>query len=333
MHDKIPIEVSEFSRIELPALGLLLAQSDFLPWRFLSHEPRERAERQLLESLTAKLTAEGSGVLAAHAGGKLTGVIAYEPLPWESKTLGRKAAALSVLLAAPPAGAALDQLIGAALPILRADGSELVTAKTYTTDLAAVHALQKQGFLLMDTMVDVICRFEDSTSRLLAEAEKPSDFVIRLAQRSDTDALRAVARAAFPRHFGRFHSDPKIGPETGSRLYEEWIQACVEGWCDWIFVAEKDGRIAGFSAWKKPTAAESRQGLRLGHYSIGAIHPDFQGRGLFKRLTLAGMRTLREFADCVEGPTHVHNLPVQRGYLKLGWQIADSRHSFHKWIR
>jgi dTDP-4-amino-4,6-dideoxy-D-galactose acyltransferase len=330
MNDKPTVEVTKFSPIELAALAALLAQSDVLPWRFMDRVPRARVEQQLLEAILAKLTADGSGVLAAHAAGQLTGIITYEPLPWESKLFGRKAAALSVLLGSP--GTGLGPLIGAALPLVRAGGVKLVTAKTYTTDIPAVHALQQHGFLLMDTMVDVTYRFQENSSGLFSAADRPADFVIRPAQRSDTEALRGVARAAFPRHFGRFHSDPEIGQETATRLYEEWIQACVEGWCDWVIVAENQGRIAGYSAWKKPGAAEARHDLRIGHYSIGAIHPDFQGRGLFKALTLAGMQALQGFADYIEGPTHVHNLAVQRGYLKLGWQIADSRHSFHQWL-
>jgi len=37
-------------------------------------------------------------------------------------------------------------------------------------------------------------------------------------------------------------------------------------------------------------------------------------------------------ADCIEGPTHVNNYPVQRGYTKLLWRICDAHHSFHKWL-
>lgn len=44
------------------------------------------------------------------------------------------------------------------------------------------------------------------------------------------------------------------------------------------------------------------------------------------------MRSFEGFADCFEGPTHVHNLPMQQGYLKLGRQIMDSRLWFHQWL-
>jgi ribosomal protein S18 acetylase RimI-like enzyme len=107
----------------------------------------------------------------------------------------------------------------------------------------------------------------------------------------------------------------------------------VNGWADWIVVAVHGDRIAGYSAWKKPSALDARHGIRLGHYSVGAVHPDFFGRGLFTALTRAGMEELRSSANWIEAPTHIDNHAVQRGFLRLGWRIAGAQHSFHKWLK
>jgi hypothetical protein len=45
------------------------------------------------------------------------------------------------------------------------------------------------------------------------------------------------------------------------------------------------------------------------------------------------MEKLRSSADWIEGPTHIGNHAVQRGYLRLGWRIAGAQHSFHKWLK
>jgi hypothetical protein len=52
-----------------------------------------------------------------------------------------------------------------------------------------------------------------------------------------------------------------------------------------------------------------------------ATHPDYQGRGIFKLLTL---RALDELAD--EGVAFVFNTPNDQsrpGYLKMGWELVD----------
>jgi len=291
-------------------------------------------EQYCLESLTSKITAPESGVLVGQIDGELAGIASYGPLPWESGILGQKAMSLNLITGSSSTGrirARLSETIAEAINILRIRGAELVTTKTYTTETCAVHALEKHGFLLMDTVVEATYRYK--SNKLPPRDPRPDGFSFRAATSSDIEELRRVSNAAFAHHFGRFHADPMIGKEMGTRIYEEWIQACVEGWGDWIILAENEGRIVGFSVWKKPSALELRYNLKVGHYSIGAIHPDFFGRGLFKRLTAEGMHLLKDCAEFIEGPTHIHNLPVQRGYLKLGWQIVDSRHSFHKWIK
>jgi ribosomal protein S18 acetylase RimI-like enzyme len=209
---------------------------------------------------------------------------------------------------------------------------DFVLCKAIPSDTAIIHALESNGFLLMDTLLNFVfdCRARGSNCH---RQQIPESFELRLATTSDTEPLAEVAHSSFTGHFGRFHADPRIGRDAAARIYEEWIRSCVNGWADWIVVAIHDGRIAGYSAWKKPSALDAQHGIRLGHYSIGAVHPDFFGRGLFTALTRAGMEQVCSSADWIEAPTHVDNQAVQRGFLRLDWRIAGTQHSFHKWLK
>ena len=53
-----------------------------------------------------------------------------------------------------------------------------------------------------------------------------------------------------------------------------------------------------------------------------ATHPDYQGKGIFKKLTLQALYEIKK-----EGKTFVFNTPNNNsrpGYLKMGWQIIDA---------
>ena len=53
-----------------------------------------------------------------------------------------------------------------------------------------------------------------------------------------------------------------------------------------------------------------------------ATHPDYQGKGIFKKLTLQALGEIQK-----EGETFVFNTPNQYsrpGYLKMGWQLIDT---------
>ena len=87
-----------------------------------------------------------------------------------------------------------------------------------------------------------------------------------------------------------------------TRIYTEWVRSAFEGWADWILVAELNGKIAGYGLWRKALETEEKNSLSVAHYDLGAIDPDFRGRGLWTALMLDGMEIARDFAQYLIGP-------------------------------
>lgn len=85
-----------------------------------------------------------------------------------------------------------------------------------------------------------------------------------------------------------------------------------------MLVADADGQIAGFRAfmrWEMVTPDGTT--LRCVRAVDTATHPDFQRRGIFKNLTLAGIDLATE-----DGVDMIFNTPNEKsgaGYLKMGW--------------
>jgi ribosomal protein S18 acetylase RimI-like enzyme len=291
-------------------------------------ESRWRAEiRELISS-------EGAIGFIAEINGTVSGLVICTPLSWESPLLGKSMWAIKhIAVAAGPGdmSSVATRLVAEAVRHVADRDADFLLCRAMPSDTAIIHALESNGFLLMDTLVNFVfdCRARGSNG----DQHVPEGFAFRLATTSDTERLAAVAHSSFAGHVGRFRADPRIGHAAATRIYQEWIRSCANGWADWIVVAMHGDRIAGYSAWKKPSALDERHGIRLGHYSIGAVHPDFFGRGLFTALTHAGMEQLCSSADWIEAPTHIDNYAVQRGFLRLGWRIAGAQHSFHKWLK
>lgn len=293
-----------------------VAASRFLPNRFLDSN-RERLISLALAGVEETLAAGGTELAAGH------GFAVIGELPWESRILGKRMAVLKHLFFDDTPELA-NELVARALQWAHQHGVEFLLCKVYTDRHALIHALAAQGFLLVET---VLLHAWD------ARGELPHDDVrIRRAMESDRDAAVRVSRAAFEGHFGRFHSDPRISHDNAVRIYEEWIRCSFDGYADAIFVAEQDGRVAGYSIWKGASPSERAAGLRCAHYSIGAVDPAFHRQRLFRALTLAGMRLYRGEVDVIDGPTHVRNTGVQRAYRSLGWELRDSQYTFHRWI-
>ena len=294
-----------------------------------------RIQPRWLEEIVDVLGQPGGGGLLVEEGEITIGIVVWCLLPWESKILGRQMSTLRVLSVddqSPDREAYFDCLLKAALDSASQNCNEFLLCKMSGLDDEKASALIKNGFERMDTLADFVCALSQERSLGLQQKGVQGGFELRLATLADVDSLAKVARASFANHFGRFHSDRRIGPEQATRIYEEWIRSCASGWADWIILAVKDTQIAGYSAWKKPSSLDLRHNIQLGHYSIAGIHPDFFGKALFTTLTRTGMELMQGHALWIEGPTHIDNQPVQRAYEKLGWKRVGTQTSFHKWL-
>lgn len=328
-------EIRSLADADLGELRPLLRKTPYKPHRLLSEVPPDDLVSFWIRTLADPASSERSCAFVATDEGAAVGMVACSELPWETAVFSRPIGGVRHLVvdtAAPRARQVLAELLSRALSWARSGGIECLMCKAYTDDTAGIHALEQSGFLLMDTLLDYVY---DSRRYPLQEVPRPPlapGCRIRPAEKKDADELREVARAAFREHMGRFHSDERIRADDATRIYEEWIRSACDGYADWVLIAESEGRIAGYSAWRRPSVLEAALRVRLGHYSIGAVHPDHNGRGLFGNLTYEGMALFRGISDCIEGPTHVNNYAVQSAYQTLGWRVSDARHSFHRWL-
>lgn len=85
----------------------------------------------------------------------------------------------------------------------------------------------------------------------------------------------------------------------------------------WI-ATDEDGRVVGLRVFLRWRFRDPSGGTLLGVRAVDtATHPDAQGRGIFRRLTLGALPELRS-----DGVDFVFNTPNDKsrpGYLKMGW--------------
>jgi GNAT superfamily N-acetyltransferase len=86
-----------------------------------------------------------------------------------------------------------------------------------------------------------------------------------------------------------------------------------------MLVAEADGRIVGLRAFMRWEFLAGDQRFRAVRAVDTATHPEHQGKGIFSRLTLEALDSLRDQADFVFNTPNEKSLP---GYLKMGWSVV-----------
>jgi len=303
------------------------------PLPHLSYLKRDQIEGYWLDDIAQELTNECSTAFVSRAADRINGLVLYGDSPWDTKVVGEPVAVIKYFVGTGADDSrVLDQLLDEVQRHAASRGIHLLTCKVQPFQFAAIHALERYGFLLMDTLLDFFFDFSRTPFDKISPPQRLDGLQVRLANPEDLPDLLALTETAFSKHFGRYNSDPKMPAGTGTKVYQEWVRSSFTGAADWILIAEVNDQIAGYSVWKKASALEVKHCFDIARCTLAGIHPEFFGRGLYTTLTFEGMRIAQQFANHLDGPAHVSHYPVHRAMLKLGWKIAGVRHSFHKWL-
>jgi GNAT superfamily N-acetyltransferase len=94
-----------------------------------------------------------------------------------------------------------------------------------------------------------------------------------------------------------------------------------------MLVALAGERIVGLRAFMRWRFQAGGRSLRAVRAVDTSTHPDYQGQGIFSRLTLEALERLREDTDFVFNTPNEKSLP---GYLKMGWKLVGE---IPVWVR
>ena len=331
----INYKIEEVDQFDHDTVNSLLVGSPFSPYRNLFVSTGSEIQKFWLEKISTTAQKKTSKSFTAIQNNKNIGFAQVADLDWDSQLFGIPMCSIQELIVdenQPDKDEICNGLVSNVLDWADKHHYKFILAKTYTNNISCIHAFERFGFLLVDTLLDFAVDFRNTPFSSIPMQEKSGDVIIRMAELKDEMELESLADVAFKYHFGRYHSDPRLSKAQATKVYVKWMSSSIRGYADFFILAEIEGKIAGLSIWKKASELERKYLINVSHYSLGAIHPDFSGRGLFNLLTYEGMKLFNGKSDVVEGPTHINNYPVQRGYQRLGWKIYDARHSFHKWL-
>lgn len=260
----------------------------------------------------------------------LTGV---KKLSWDSDFfemgVGRLEPLMSISSAAPSAEAAAAgmDVIARSLEYARVLDIQQLAAPVHCADSLTHLCLERAGFHLMDTIVT----YHLKTFEFVGAEADPS---VRQAEMADLAALAEISGECFANRIynvNRFNSDAQFETSKVRELYSLWLKnSLTSNLADIVFTYVADGRPVGFVTASLPTQDDATVGLRVGRIPLNAVHPDYQGRGIYTKLAKAAIRWLRaQHAEIIEIKTQLPNAGVHRTWCRLGAQSTCAFHTFH----
>ena len=205
---------------------------------------------------------------------------------------------------------------GIALHELKFETPGLFCSKCDVQEIKKVSALTNKGFHIVDTNLT----FEANAKHFASEKK---DY-IRHAIDSDRESIMQLAGEVF--QFSRFHLDPLILKEIANKIKFLWAGNFFNGQRgDYMFLAEIEGRIAGFIQIIWGNAGRMIIDL------IG-VALNFRGHGVGRALMEYAAHFGIENTNSqlmVQVGTQVANVPALRLYEALGMKIRSGKYILH----
>jgi RimJ/RimL family protein N-acetyltransferase len=180
--------------------------------------------------------------------------------------------------------------------------------------------LEALGFRAVDTRVTLTrpCGKPASTVELRG-------VTIRAFAQPDLPDLREIARVSHRNT--RFWNDPNFPRSLCEALYVRWIEKSCATPGDRVFVAELEGRPAGYIACERQESGQGRIGLF-------AVAETARGRGIGGGLLRSAIEWFRaEGMREISVVTQGDNEPARRAYEKQGFSVESSGLWLHYWPR
>ena len=198
----------------------------------------------------------------------------------------------------------------------------LLIARSNMADLKAAQTMEREGFLLMDTLVYYNL---DLTKKTVPADNGMAQ--VRSIRIGEEEEVNLVAVESFRGYCGHYHADQRLDNNKCDEAYVDWARkSCASRSFGNFLVAEIKGRIVGFGVLRINNPDD-------GEYFLGGIHPDFQGQGIYHSFLCKAMEWfLSRGAKRMILSTQLKNISVQKVLIRFGLEISKGYYTFHKWF-
>ena len=221
------------ARLDLAAIAELkeaLPRFTHKPLAHLSYLRPDQVDGYWLDEIAQDLSDEFSVAFVSRNLKLIDGLALYADSSWDTKAVRRRIAVIKYIAAVDCRrdSELLHGLLGKVVQHAAKRGMDCLTCRVQALDCAAIHALERHGFRLMDTLLDFV--FDSSRTPLgsIRVPKQPNGSRVRPAKPEDLPEILALTEKTFATYFGRYHSDPKMLPGTGAKVYDEWVRSSLE---------------------------------------------------------------------------------------------------------
>ena len=306
----------------------LLRSYEFNDYRVYRMLGEEGLRKYLYKSFIDVVKLPDSLVIIAQDNNKICGLAVVVLLPWDTQHFKAKMAKIDYFIAPGDHRQTLilkARMLSFMIKLCKARGLVYLSCRLDAGDICGIHALEKNGFLLMDTIVTYVFNRHKHCLPDIRGIHKTRPF-----KENDLPELMRIAQKAFSRD--RFHLDTRIPFKKSDGLFRKWIKdSSARTDLNKIFVVQKNSRIAGFLTFELNPGLEQITGYKIAGHGLSAVSAE--AKGAYVSLVKAAVQEVALNYDCLEFDTQLNNYEVIRVWQKFGFDQVRTKHTFHRWLK
>jgi GNAT superfamily N-acetyltransferase len=313
-------------------------ESAFAEWAFMPYSRLYDSRTNCAQAITSgfnftnSFSEDGSVWLSHYGDAPEDWFSGLRFLPLETEILGQRTARLEIFLTRRSSSLSNQsvsvgtQLLEKVHTVAREHQISHISCTSQAGDSAVSNALESSGYRLTDSIV--------SNHLPISSNIGTTDPNISEAEPQDYERLKTIAYNAFSdrtQNINRFNSDPDLDCRKVGNLYSRFVQdACSKKHADLTLVYKENGVPAGFMTFRSNQIPNSTKAA-LGQAILSAVDPNFQGRGIYRRLLIQGGLWLAERGMThIEGRTQLSNYRVIHVWQTLGAELSFAYHTMHR---
>jgi len=205
----------------------------------------------------------------------------------------------------------------------RSNKVDLLIARCRTTELETVQEMERQGFLLMDTLIYYSRKIPDDPM-----PQYNTRIWVHPFSEGEEQTIAGLAAECFRGYSGHYHADTRLDSARCDEVYVSWaLSECAsQGKSKEVLVADVEDTPAGFVTLGVINPDECDVGLFC-------VKPLFRGTDVARSLMIQGMKWGAERgAEKMLTSTQIVNLASQKIWIRLGFEPDHACYTFHKWF-
>jgi hypothetical protein len=249
-------------------------------------------------------------------GSRPLGMLRIVDLPWDTDLYERKMGRITHLCGDLD-GESISHLLD------RTDFDHLAV-RVDASDLPTQRAVTQAGFFPVDSILTYLYHVDREDPPEATAANSARSFIYRPYKAADRDSILRITSRCYARYHSRYHADPLLREHSAAR-YLGWAEKYVDGEADQICVAESNGRVVGFIAFRYDRPLYHV--LDRGCYGAGlgaSLGGDYLN--LLRYTLLCDKEIPWHWAEC---DTQIDNYAVHRIYQQLNLEYVRAEHTYH----